>query len=364
MMWRMNTSKLLRYGALAALGLTLMSCGQQAATPVTTVAPAAAPAADGPLTCPSAPEPITAPIALIHENRVIALTRSGGPPVALTPAPPDALTQEPTWSPDGQTLAFLWTRFGSDPAQPDKTLVLEQLLCGLDRATGAGRLLQRRERATSFWDELAWAADGKALLVTVVPLTDGLAVPDVLRFDLAAHTEQPLLRGARNASLRPDGQQLAFLQVVAQGEALSATLVLGDGKGGAAQPAARTTPPFGYMAAPRWSPDGQRLLFTANGGPQSAPSGQRPSWLEALLGIGVAEAHSVLADVWIMSANGQDPRRLTTGLDDPRAAWSPDGQQIVYTGTKGGGVYLLDLATGATKQLTDQGRASPISWAK
>ena len=68
----------------------------------------------------------------------------------------------------------------------------------------------------------------------------------------------------------------------------------------------RLAPAFGGM---RWSPDGQKIAFTA--------------WSDAPTGS---------SDVYVMNADGSGKERLTS---DPRweggVAWSPDGQKIAFT---------------------------------
>lgn len=64
---------------------------------------------------------------------------------------------------------------------------------------------------------------------------------------------------------------------------------------------------------PRWSPDGARIVFTAN---------RHPDWQK-----------SRISDVWTVNADGSGLTRLTDGCGQYRnARWSPDGQTIAATG--------------------------------
>ena len=78
---------------------------------------------------------------------------------------------------------------------------------------------------------------------------------------------------------------------------------------------------------PVWSPDGTRLLFVSN----RRPEGDK------------TEQH----DVFVVEARaGAMPRQLTTfegeDLIAPRAAWSPDGQQVAYLTGKDAPVFSYD----------------------
>ena len=72
--------------------------------------------------------------------------------------------------------------------------------------------------------------------------------------------------------------------------------------------------------------------------------------------------------VSVADIDGTDVRQVTRdGVDAFAARWSPDGSSLVYQGRDGltneiGNIYILDIATGKTRRITDLEPASYGGW--
>lgn len=158
------------------------------------------------------------------------------------------------------------------------------------------------------------------LLDTAVPLAPWSWSPDGSH--IALHTNQDLnyeiyTMAADGSNLRrltrdfaadlmpawsPDGMTIVF----ARGEPASSDLYRMDAGG---SNVTRLTDMTGYEHSPTWSPDGLSLAFIA--------------------GDGRLNAFGASGALWVMAANGSEPRQLLEGsLGAP--AWSPDGKRIVF----------------------------------
>ncbi len=86
--------------------------------------------------------------------------------------------------------------------------------------------------------------------------------------------------------------------------------------------------------------------------PQVSPDGQ---WIAYVITEYDKQANTSNSDVWLVSTEGGQPRRLT---DDPKLdshpRWSPEGTELAFTSSRDGTpqVYLLTAATGEVRQLT------------
>jgi len=86
--------------------------------------------------------------------------------------------------------------------------------------------------------------------------------------------------------------------------------------------------------------------------PRVSPDGQ---WIAYVVTEYDKPANTSNSDIWLVSINGGQPRRLT---DDPESdehpRWSPDGETLAFTSSREGTpqIYLLTVATGEVRQVT------------
>jgi TolB protein len=143
--------------------------------------------------------------------------------------------------------------------------------------------------------------------------------------------------------------------------------------------AARRLTNTGSAGGPKWSPDGQSIVFgslrrigdnsvgslytvdLAGGEPRLlsgsnwataaviSPDGSRIAYMQNQTG-----ANGF--DIWVMDADGSNAHALTTGPGSAHSpVWSPDGSQILFRTERGGGVELAVVPAigGDVRLLTD-----------
>ncbi len=223
---------------------------------------------------------------------------------------------QPSWSPDGQRLLF--AGYGAS----------EQVIVNV-RADGG----DRREITSHGWDwEPDWSSRDRVAYRNGdrIRLVDPDGAGDV---DLAP--------GAA-PDWHPDGTHLVFNRDFADRvPPLSMICVMTPGAGA---PRCLMLASDTLLRSPRYSPDGARIAFCRAPGRDGAEQ------------------------IWVMHADGTGARPVTVG-SGREPAWSPDGTRLVFVrdglpGTEGfdGNLWIVEVATGAERQLTSQAsptRASP-----
>jgi Tol biopolymer transport system component len=163
--------------------------------------------------------------------------------------------------------------------------------------SGRRRLTQSGE---DFDFDPDWSPDGTRIIFRTdlaVGEAEGISVVGADGF-----AERLLFEGGSFARWSPDGSRIAF-------SAIDMQLAVGDPDGSDVT----LLGVRGECAV--WSPDGSRIAYCAQ-----AETDDGPRWA-----------------VWVVNADGSEPRRLTTHPGDhyPRG-WSPDGRTIVFW-TQGSG---------------------------
>jgi dipeptidyl aminopeptidase/acylaminoacyl peptidase len=99
--------------------------------------------------------------------------------------------------------------------------------------------------------------------------------------------------------------------------------------------------------------------------PQVSPDGR---WIAYVQGAVDFEANKVVKHIWLIRAEGGDPKQLTTGEgSDSRPRWSPDSESIAFISARGGKsqVWIIPVHGGEARQLTSiSTEADGVTWAK
>jgi len=211
----------------------------------------------------------------------------GAQQVRLTSGPEGA--GSPRWSPDGRFLAFLASR----GTEEEKKLGSQVWL--LDMRGGEAQRLTEIKTGVS---DYAWSPDGTRLVI-VSRDKDPASEPEKL--EGWKRKAQPPIVIDKYRFMRDRAGYL---------KRLFSHLWLFDV---AARKAEQLTSAQADDTMPSWSPDGLRLAFVSDRGPDPdrAPD----------------------SNIWVMEAKpGTEPLRLTSfvGSDGGRPAWSPDGRWIAY----------------------------------
>jgi TolB protein len=217
------------------------------------------------------------------------------------------------WSPDGQRIAYLSNRLG-----PSDLWIMD----------GNG---QNGERLTSdnYWYDIAdWSPDGAHLVCCARP--DGRSDNEIWVVAVPDGSRQRLVEcGASDAypAWSPDGGRIAFTSSRSGVDDIWALEL-------ASRRLTELTNAPGRDFAPAWSPDGSQIAFVA------ARSVAFAADLQGETG----------TDVWLMSSDGSQQRRLTTHQRTDRCvSWSPDGKHLAYSAADR--LWVLSVDTGEPVQL-------------
>jgi Tol biopolymer transport system component/DNA-binding winged helix-turn-helix (wHTH) protein len=290
--------------------------------------------------------------------------RNSETPLRLSRGP--GLPSWPSWSPDGQTVAWVQSRGDSSEIRT---------VPGLG---GAERVLLAVPGVVAGLD---WAPDGEGLYFAARDtMADGHRLH---RLDLAtlAAAEVPVVSPPGGSDIQPrmdpDGGRLAWIHLDAGG---AGELWTSDRDGGRAR---ALVSGLSNLAGLAWSADGARLVFAAEhagmfqlwsvavtgGEPRQLTGPGDFAWHPAVAreaGDLVFEQVRVDQDLWRIRVRGRDPWRLETDRFLASTRWeyeadySPDGARIAFVSARSGvpELWVCDRDGADPHRVTDTGPAA------
>lgn len=263
---------------------------------------------------------------------------------------------EPTWSPDGSQIAFMRDIHSAGAGKGQQ---YEVFIMNAD-----GSNLQNVTQHPASEGNVGWSPDGRHIVFSSNRNED----VDIYTLELATGITTQLTDNSKDGGLSaapdwsPDGRQIAYEHVV-PGKGRHVYIMGVDGKN--ARPLLK-----GHQAHingvnlvsrgfPRWSPDGQHILYFVDE-------------LSMEDGIFLRAANRLI----IVDKNGRQPKvlKIPKKWHISRGHWAADGQQVVFSGAEHGimdkgprpkyDVYAYNLATHKITNLTNtpSSRDSTPDW--
>lgn len=239
-----------------------------------------------------------------QQQHLLVLDLISGEESSLLAVPRDAWLSEVAASPDGQQLLLAYS---PSPEQDQAQFGFTALYVMPADASGEPQLLIAQEDPSESFFNISWPLDDMIYYAHIaLSIDDKGAVTytsQIERAHMPGGQAEVVVKGAAWPRLSNDGTRLAYVTeadelMLSAANGSSPELLLG-------------TESFAAVDAPLFSPDGRQLYFSAVDLAPTASS----SLLDRLLGVQVAQAHSVPSDWWRLPVGGEAHTERLTAID-------------------------------------------------
>jgi hypothetical protein len=251
-----------------------------------------------------------------------------GTPILYDPDP-GAMNLSPAVSPDGRTVAY----FGREDLFTVDLLLADAETGEVIKELSSPQRDQHMDAISFVQGSGGWSSDGSRLAYVVIRGGDSqIEILDVASTDVIRRLEVPGVGAVSDPKFSPDGQFLVF-QGMSGGK--SDIYVVNVEQGDIRQ----LTDDRFYDGQPAWSPDGRRIAWATD---RATTDFERLTWGEMELAV---------MDV--------DTRRFEVldifdGVKHIDPQWTPDGSGLYFISDREGisDIYRIDLASGSVFQVT------------
>ena len=271
----------------------------------------------------------------------------------LFEVPENAWLSHMAAAPDGSQVALT---YAPSPGENEIQFGYSSLYLLLADGRSDPRLLIERTSEKEVFFNPTWTPDGQQIYYShVVPLDEeGFTFSTRLeRFELATGVIEVVAEDGIWPRLSPDGRSLAYIHI--DQATLAAELILAESDGGNATVLV-SRDQFVTLDSPFFSADGEWLYFSA-----VVEETSSTSWWERLLGIQVAQAHSLPSRWWRLPVAGGNPEPITTeAYVGQYGALSPDGRTLAFSSQSG--IFVMQPDGAEKRLLLEVSAADSLSW--